>query len=175
MEIDFTNLEYLKVGNARQKQARETLMKLGLFESLEEYHPILTGTLPIDIDLPNSDLDIICACQDHERFAELLTSLYGTYQNFKLKKKRWGGEESTIVVFGYDGFEVEVFGQNLPTTEQLAYRHMLVEHKVLLQKGEEFREAIRRLKRSGMKTEPAFAKLLGLLGDPYQELLKVEL
>ena len=38
-----------------------------------------------------------------------------------------------------------------------------------------FRRQIIDLKKQGLKTEPAFAKLLALTGDPYVELLSFEL
>ena len=68
-------------------------------------------------------------------------------------------------------FVFEIFGQNLPTEEQNAYRHMIKEHSILLEKGEEFRKQIIALKLRGIKTEPAFADLLGLEGDPYKAIL----
>ena len=40
--------------------------------------------------------------------------------------------------------------------------------------GKKLRDEIKRLKRSGLKTEPAFAKLLFLDGDPYQAFLALE-
>lgn len=52
---------------------------------------------------------------------------------------------------------------------------MLVEHQILAQKGKDFRAKIIDLKKMGIKTEPAFAQLLGLQGDPYKSLLKLEL
>ncbi|RZK33633.1 MAG: DUF4269 domain-containing protein, partial [Pedobacter sp.] len=76
--------------------------------------------------------------------------------------------------FLIEDFEIEIFGQNISTQQQHAYRHMLIEHKILLEKGEAFRQQIIQLKKQGFKTEPAFAKLLGLEGDAYEELLKVE-
>ena len=43
--------------------------------------------------------------------------------------------------------------------------------RILEKEGEEFRKQIINLKEKGWKTEPAFAKLLGLKEDPYLELL----
>ncbi len=51
---------------------------------------------------------------------------------------------------------------------------MIVEHRILEQKGIEFRYKIKKLKSNGIKTEPAFAKLLKLEGNPYDELLKLK-
>ncbi len=56
-------------------------------------------------------------------------------------------------------------------TQQNAYKHMVVEDRILKRLGPVFRDNVRKLKSSGVKTEPAFARLLGLEGDPYQRLL----
>jgi hypothetical protein len=57
--IDFTRIDYLKDGNERQKKAYEVLTKYRIFEKLKDYSPILAGTVPIEIDINGSDLDII--------------------------------------------------------------------------------------------------------------------
>ena len=49
---------------------------------------------------------------------------------------------------------------------------MIIEHHILQQEGEDFKRKVVALKESGMKTEPAFAQLLGLDGDPYLALLE---
>jgi hypothetical protein len=67
---------------------------------------------------------------------------------------------------------LEIFAQNVPTQEQNAFRHMLAEARLLNIFGEELRTEVRLLKARGIKTEPAFAKVLGIDGDPYTELLK---
>lgn len=81
-------------------------------------------------------------------------------------------EESVVCNFKTDDFEIEIFGQNIPPKQQNAYRHMLIEHQILQEKGEGFRLKIIELKRTGYKTEPAFAELLNLKGNPYLALLK---
>jgi len=55
------------------------LHKLEIFDYLKNYTPILTGTISIEIDLPDSDLDIICECKDHISFAKDLTDNFGEY------------------------------------------------------------------------------------------------
>jgi hypothetical protein len=47
---------------------------------------------------------------------------------------------------------------------------MVVEARLLRYGGEEVRRQIRVLKVQGLKTEPAFAAVFALPGDPYQAL-----
>ena len=170
---NFKNIKYLKHGNARQQRAYNALTKLGIFEELKTFSPLLTGTIPIEIDLPESDLDIICECKNHKEFSELLRELFGKYKGFNIKTHQRFGLRSTVCQFWYDHFEIEIFGQNKPSEKQNAYQHMIIEYRILQEKGAEFKEEIMKLKAMGIKTEPAFAKLLNLNGDPYEELLKM--
>ena len=169
---DFKNIDYLRVGSVRQIEAFNELIRLGIFDSLAKYSPHLTGTIPIGIDLPDSDLDIICECKDYEEFLSRLVELYGYYDEFVIHSKEYYGIKSTVAKFISGNFEIEIFGQNIPSEKQNAFRHMIIENKILLERGPGFREEIIKLKKSGYKTEPAFAKLLNLKGDPYDELLK---
>lgn len=175
MDIDFTNIAYLKTGNLRQQKAYRLLSELSIFEDLHAYQPILTGTIPIEIDLPNSDLDIICSCSNPEAFSRHITDLYSDRTNFRIRTKNWNGLPSTIASFQTEDFEIEIFGQDCPTESQNAYKHMLIEYQILQAKGEAFMAEIIRQKQEGLKTEPAFAKLLGLEGDPYVKLLQVKI
>ncbi len=51
---------------------------------------------------------------------------------------------------------------------------MAVQSRLLELDDGRFRAAVIALKQSGLKTEPAFADLLGLAGDPYKALLGLE-
>lgn len=172
---NFKSIEYLKVGNTRQKRAYLTLEKYRIIENLREFKPVLAGTIPIEIDLPSSDLDIICFCESHPEFSDKLSSFYGKEPLFKVSSKEINGILSTIATFTTPEFKIEIFGQNLPISQQSAFKHLITESKILKEKGEDFRNAIKQLKMEGYKTEPAFAKLLGLKGDPYQQLLSFRL
>ncbi len=171
--MNFRTIEYLKVGNEKQRQAYEILTSHQILSDLEIYDPILVGTIPIHIDIETSDLDILCCWKEKQEFIDRLIYLFGNQSNFKL----WENTERQAVVasFVLSGFEIEIFGQNIPTNQQVAYRHMLVEFEILNWRGEKFRQEIVELKRQGYKTEPAFGIALGLKGNPYEELLTYEI
>jgi hypothetical protein len=169
--IDFTTIDYLKNGNEKQKRAFEILTKHGLFEKLKHYSPILAGTIPIEIDVEGSDLDIICEVKNEIDFIEFLKQNFHNYNNFSLEKITINDEKSIVLNFILEEFPIEIFGQNNPTTEQNAYRHMIAEYKIVQEKGEDFKQKIIELKKKGIKTEPAFGILLGL-ENPYEDLLK---
>ena len=172
--INFKEIEYLKSGNSRQQEAYKDLKELGIFEKLKNYNSILTGTIPIEIDLPESDLDIICSCKNHREFSKLLSELFKNQNEFNIHSKTYNGMQSTIAKFKTEKFEIEIFGQNKPTEQQNAYRHMLIEYQILKAKGKAFQSEIIKLKEQGIKTEPAFAKLLELEGNPYEKLLNLK-
>jgi len=145
-----------------------------LFENLRAFNPLLAGTIPLGIDLPDSDLDIICHCSNHKEFIKTVEAFYLEEDNFSIRKMWWNDLESTVITFQSGDFEIELFGQDCPTEKQHAFRHMLIEHDIIQSKNGTFKDEIVQLKRQGVKTEPAFAKLLGLEGDPYEALLKLE-
>lgn len=169
--IDFTTIEYLKNGTQKQIRAFEILTQNKILLNLVEFDPILVGTIPINIDIENSDLDIICYWTNKTDFIQKLHSFFGREIDFTIREAIINETESVIANFKIDDFEMEIFGQNIPTKNQNGYKHLIIEHKILQSKHEDFRLEIVKLKQNGYKTEPAFAFLLGLKGDPYSELL----
>ena len=172
--INFDNIEYLKSGNDIQRKAYKILLKTNIFTELCVFNPILVGTIPIGINIESSDLDIICYWQNKNSFINTIYNIFHQEQGFKLSEKTIGGKVSVIVNFTFDEFEIEIFGQNIPTKSQNGFRHMMIEYNLLETNDSTFRQEIIQLKKQGLKTEPAFAKLLGLEGNPYDELLKYE-
>lgn len=171
--VDFTRIEYLRNGNERQKAAYSTLCSTRIMDLLQPYRPLLAGTLPLGIDIPGSDLDILCYSPDQDSFIADLRQHFGDYEAFALDQVQTQGGLATTASFFAFGFPIEVFGQDVPTKEQLGYRHMLIEYRLLQERGPAFRQQVIDLKCSGLKTEPAFAQLLGLTGDPYLALLEL--
>jgi hypothetical protein len=173
MENNWHDITYLKLGNERQKNAYSVLNKLKIFKILREYDPTLGGTIPIEIDISESDLDIICEVYDLEEFEELVIKSFNRYDNFRIERQTVKGLLTSLSYFGYTNFRIEIFGQLKPVIEQNGYRHMMVEKKLLEISGESARKQIIKLKKLGLKTEPAFAKYFNLKGDPFDELLKL--
>jgi hypothetical protein len=128
--------------------------------------------VPIAVDIEESDLDIICCSTNKKLFVDSLTKSFSSAKEFNLTEKTINDNFTILAAFVLDSFRVEIFGQNRPTRDQEAYRHMLVEYRILNERGEEFRREIIKQKRKGIKTEQAFASLLGIKGDPYVELLR---
>jgi hypothetical protein len=170
-EMDFLKIDYLRYGTEKQKRAYQALSVHSVMSKLEKFKPILVGTIPINVDTDKSDLDIICYWTSKNDFVSTLSSLFKDEKDFDLSEKNKNGKEVVVSKFTIAGFPVEIYGQNTPTTEQNGYRHMIVEYKILQEKGETFRQQVVELKKQGYKTEPAFAKLLGLENDPFQEML----
>lgn len=169
--INFKNISYLKTGNLKQQAAFHILTKHQVLENLAEFDPILVGTIPINIDIENSDLDIVCYWKNKSDFIARIKYLFEKENRFSIREIVIDNQESVVANFFIEAFEIEIFGQNIPTELQNGYRHMVIEDQILLSRDENFRLEIIKLKESGIKTEPAFGLLLGLNGNVYQELL----
>ena len=169
--IDFDDINYLKYGNEKQRDAFQVLSEHQVFKKLKPFDPFLAGTIPIAVDIETSDLDISCNYEDKQNFITELTVSFAHEKSFGLRETKIDEVETVIANFMIGHFEVEVFGQPIPVKTQNAYRHLIIEYQILAMRGEVFRQEIIKLKRQGLKTEPAFASLLGLNGNPYAALL----
>jgi hypothetical protein len=170
------SLHYLRTGSPRQQRAYATLEASNIWRLLSQFNPVLAGTVPLGIDIASSDLDVLCEVPAvaQEAFSELLRAHFGARPGFRMAQRRIGGHATTVASFRYEAEEIEVFGQALPTAQQHGWRHLLVERAILVAGGPAWRTAVRAIKQQGFKTEPAFAQLLGLPGDPYAALLTLE-
>jgi hypothetical protein len=174
MSYKWEDISYLLNGSDKQRKAYDTLKKIEIFEILRKFNPILVGTIPIDIDIENSDLDIICEVYDFYEFEEILSNHFKDIKGFNITSDNREETKSIVVSFVYDEFIIEVFGQPLPTKKQNGYRHMIIEERLLKLGGEGLKREIIKMKKEGFKTEPAFTKYLKIDGNPYIELLKLE-
>jgi hypothetical protein len=111
---------------------------------------------------------------DLDRFAAELVRHFGGLPGFDLRQAEIRAVPSVVCGFDHAGWRVEIFGQAVPVAAQWGMRHFRVEQRLSALLGDDFRSRAVDLKRQGVKTEPAFAALLGLAGDPYEALLTLE-
>lgn len=169
----WTDLSFLNAGSDRQRDAYQALIELDIFSVLASYDPQLTGTLPLGIETPESDIDVICEAGDLDEFDEIVALTYGNLESFEQRRSEKEGVPTSISNFRYHRFPVELFAQPVPTEQQRSYRHMVAESRLLREGGEDAEMAIREMKLDGMKTEPAFGEYFCLEGDPYLTLLEL--
>lgn len=165
----FLDIEYLKSGSEVQRRLYKCLKDIEILNVFSLFDPIVVGTIPININIVGSDVDIICNVTDFAEFRSYVRMHFSRRKNFSDKTS----DNVYIAGFEYSHFIFEIYGEPNPTTEQNAYRHMLIEDRILNVAGDEFRDEIIRLKYAGYKTEPAFGLLLNFQ-HPYEDLLDME-
>lgn len=151
----------------------KVIENLDLLANLCIFDPIVIGTPPLGIDVSNSDIDIACYCDDLDRFAGFATRQFESQDGFQIRHGTFQNHESILVQFNAFEWDVEIFCQPIPTNKQWGVRHFRVEQR-LLALSPSLKSTVTKLKRSGLKTEPAFAKALGLAGKPYVAILGLE-
>ncbi|MEL6634285.1 MAG: DUF4269 domain-containing protein [Bacteroidota bacterium] len=150
-----------------------TLLKLDLAYELATFTPTWTGTFPIGIYIGTSDLDIICEAPNLKVWLACVKASYGAYEKFQWEEGISRSKPYASASFLFEGLRIELFGQKVPVQQQYAFQHMMIEGKILAQASALFKETILKLKQEGVGTEPAFAQVLGLSGDPYEALLNI--
>lgn len=140
---------------------------------LARLKPMVIGTPPLGIDIETSDIDIACTADDLEQFKFDAIALFENEQSFEIGNIEGLPDAAVRAAFVSHDWEIELFCQALPIHEQWGVRHFLIE-KRLLEILPSLKSKVIDLKRSGQKTEPAFAAILKLEGDPYVAMLELE-
>jgi hypothetical protein len=150
------------------------LAELGLLERLAAFHPRVIGTPPLGIDTTDSDIDVACDAADLDDFGTKCTMQFGQFDHFEILRRSIRSIETVLCRFRYEGWPIELFCQQVEIEKQYGVRHFHLEQRLLQLLGSGFRERILALRRAGTKTEAAFAQVLGLTGDPCEDLLELE-
>lgn len=151
----------------------QVIQKLSILARLREFDPQIIGTPPLGIELETSDIDIACSANDLARFKDVALTEFSTFKNFQCRNSYLQNQDSIIVQFQAYDWEIELFCQTIPTNQQWGVRHFNIEQR-LLNLEPKLRSIVMQLKQQGLKTEPAFARALGLPGDPYASILNLE-
>ncbi len=162
------------IGMETAVQAYNALRASNILNCLHEFQPLIAGTIPLGLDLPQSDLDIIVSAWSLPKLQDAVRERYGACAEFHDQVTTVHMEASYVARFYVDEIKFEVFGQEKSSVLGQAYQHFLIEERLLKVHGDSLRQRVMQLRQTeNLKTEPAFAKALGLCGDPYMELLKL--
>lgn len=148
---------------------KDAIDRTGILDLLAPLDPQVVGTLPLGIALPDSDIDIVCHAPDPNAAVELIWTTFSPANDFTLY--RWSARGRPLIAkFEAEGWPFEVFVSSELVADQAGWQHFKVEQRLLDLGGFALRDQIMTLRAQGMKTEPAFATVLGLPGDPYTAL-----
>ena len=146
---------------------------LSLLRVLRKFKPCVIGTPPLNLDIDTSDIDIACSAEDLFHFRHCSHQNFGKLKNYRCYDSIAQNLPAVIVQFYSMGWDIELFCQTIPTEQQWGVRHFKIEQRLLALEPR-LRIAVQQLKQKGIKTEPAFAQILGLEGDPYTAMLELE-
>lgn len=145
-----------------------------ILKHFKSLHPLIAGTFPLSVNLSTSDVDVLLHSDNLASMEKNLKELYSNQPDFEITKSEVDGLPTLICQFCWDQVPFEVFAQNRHPVEQKAYRHFLVEERLLKLGGDDFFQKILSARADGLKTELAFGKVLDLQNDPYEELLTLQ-
>ena len=162
----------------KMTKALDSFRRSGLDKLLVSWTPILAGTIPIGISVPGSDLDVICFSKSPKDVPDFILKYKDKlHPDLKIESVRYPNKNfnTSLIEMCFEGLPVEVYVDTLPTDQQNAFRHMLIE-ALLLELRQDLRAEVIRLKNQRLKTEPSFGIALGLCekgreNESYQILL----
>ncbi len=119
-------------------------------------------------------MDILLSSENLDNTLDELKSKYGSYANFKYEFVNAQSLKSLVVNFEFEDLEYEVFVQDVSRVNQWAYKHFLIEERLLKYGGSDFKNKVRELRETGLKTEAAFCEALGIAyTNPFESLLEL--
>lgn len=148
----------------------EALAECGVLVALASFDPRVAGTPPLGLDLPGSDIDVLCFAPDAHGFTDAVWHNFSTAPDFTAKQLT-RTPRPVVASFEVAGWRIELYGEAIPVAQQRGWRHFAVERRLLGLAGEGLRRQVLALRHLGLKTEPAFAAALKLRGEPYLALL----
>ncbi len=156
-----------------QKKVWTAIEKSEVLQTLAPFFPLIAGTLPLGLAVEESDVDVLVTVADPLDFEKICRSRFSQWPGFEIRAALVRGEASTIVKFVCENIPFEIFGQRTPSVRQWGWKHFQIEERLLKLGGLSFMSRIQDLRKQGLETEPAFAKCLELVGDPYEELARL--
>lgn len=161
------------MGQMTRPSYETAIEQLGILDALSAYDARIAGTPPLGVATADSDLDILCHAPDASAFLSDVVRHYAACEGFHIRQ--WtSNKRPMIATFRAQGWDFEIFASPEPVDCQAGWRHFRIEKRLLALGGPPFKDTIRRLRQTGLKTEPAFWSALSKTGDAYRGLLTLE-
>lgn len=170
-EIKTQTHDSLALGSEIQKSLYQDLEEWKIIKNLHGFKPTLVGSFPLDIATADSDVDILTKINLPSHLVKICYAKFRFLEGYAMEEKNLHGEPTVIIRFKTKKFKYEIFGQKLDPVDQQAYIHLKVEERIIQHSSQKLKAKIIELKESGIKTEPAFCKILEIKGDSYKHLL----
>lgn len=132
---------------------------------LQSYSPLISGTIPLGINTKDSDLDVLLFANDFDLLSKVLRN---SFPGCEIKIS----SDYLVTRWMFKNLPIEFYAQALSPLKQNAHRHLRIEGRLLKLLGPKFKQKIIAFKEEGLKTEPAFGKVLEL-SSPYEDLLEL--
>lgn len=159
--VKFHNLSLKSVVNFEKRPKFAIIVtELKLFEIFKDHEPFIGGTIPLGIDLPESDIDFLVTFPTHFDFKNLCTAQFSGNPDFAMSQGHANGADYSLCQFTYRRVKIEIYSSVTTTFEQNGFQHYQIEEKLLKYGVLEWQNEVIKLKSQGLKTEPAFARLL---------------
>lgn len=91
------------------------LTRAGVFDAMSAYAPVIAGTIPLGIDTPASDIDILCEAPDVDAFTRDALR-FARYPRFSVHRKDDADPPAIVCRCLVEGMPGEAFAQPLPVT-----------------------------------------------------------
>jgi Domain of unknown function (DUF4269) len=169
MTINVGGREAVSIRHDRRSY-EEALAECGVLAVLASFDPRIAGTPPLGLDLPGSDIDVLCFAPDAHAFTATVWHNFSSAPNF-MAKQLVRAPRPVVASFEAADWRIELYGEPVPVEQQRGWRHFAIERRLLALGGEDLLVAVLALRQQGLKTEPAFAAALRLMCDPYLALL----
>jgi predicted metalloenzyme YecM len=182
LEIDFggasIKLHHLSLESVIRLESNKNifnaLVESQILTTFKDLNPLVAGTFPLGLSGKDSDLDVLVFSNQLDDLSKRVQNHYRNFKDFSIEVKQKDSQRYLLANFSFGDVPFEIYACDVEPINQRAYRHFLIEERILSMGGVRAYEEVKSLLASGLKTEPAFAKLLGLLDDPYLALLEVQ-
>ncbi len=154
-----TNARETKTEHIRRSY-EAALAECDVLRALARYGPRIAGTPPLGLEIPGSDIDVLCFAPDPHAFTDCVWQTFSHAPAFTAKQLM-RRPRPVVASFEVAGWRIELYGEAIPVEQQRGWRHFAVERRLLELGGDALKLAVLARRHSGMKTEPAFAAALG--------------